>query len=77
MRPIVDGLQGQYGDRVAFQYLNAADSAAGEAAFKQLSLPGHPAFVIFSRDRRETYRGVGIIEAAVLEQQVAEAVAEP
>jgi hypothetical protein len=44
-------------------YLNAIDGDAGERAFAQLSLPGHPGFVVFDAEGRETYRAVGIVEA--------------
>lgn len=58
MQPIVNGLEEEYSDSVVFHYLNA--NTDGAAAFEQLGLRGHPAFVIFSPDGREVSRSVGL-----------------
>lgn len=58
MQPIVNGLEEEYSDSVAFRYLNA--NTDGVAAFDQLGLRGHPAFVIFSSDGQEVSRLVGL-----------------
>lgn len=63
MRPIVDGLREEFGDAIAFVYLNAADSGEGQRAFQTLRLPGHPGFVVFSADGVEMDRAFGIVSA--------------
>ena len=45
MAPIVDGLEADYGDRVAFQRLNA-DEDDGRAAAQTYRVRGHPAIVV-------------------------------
>lgn len=70
MRPIVDGLQEEFGGRVAFVYLNAADGGNGQALYEQLALPGHPSYAIFTPDGKETYRGFGIVDEAVLRENI-------
>jgi hypothetical protein len=60
MRPIVNGLETEFGDQVAFVYANAL--AESKQAFEQLALPGHPGFVIFSADQREVFRTFGVFE---------------
>jgi hypothetical protein len=44
MAPIVDGLEADYGDRVAFQRLSA-DEDDGRAAAQTYRVRGHPAIV--------------------------------
>ena len=58
MQPIVHRLEDEYGDQIAFEYLNARTD--GEAAFRSLNLPGHPVTLIFV-DGKEVYRGFGIV----------------
>jgi len=70
MRPIVDGLKNEYGDRVAFVYLNAADRAQGQAVFEKLALPGHPGSVVYTMDGRETYRGFGVVDESLLREKI-------
>lgn len=70
MRPIVDGLNGEYGEQVSFVYLNAADRGEGQAAYESLSLPGHPSSVIFTSDGQEAYRGFGVVDEGVLREQI-------
>lgn len=66
MTPIVDRLETDFGERIVFRRLNAADGVDGQQAFTQLALPGHPAFLIFLPDDREVYRSFGLVEEAVL-----------
>ena len=66
MTPIVNGLEDEFSERIFFLRLNAADGADGETAFKRLSLPGHPSFVIFTPDGQEQERLFGVVEAEVL-----------
>lgn len=68
MRPIVNGLEEQFGDRMAFVYTNAATD--GQEAFEALSLPGHPSYVIFNADNEEVYRTFGVVEEAQLRSAI-------
>ena len=61
MAPIVDGLQETFGEEMLFVALNA-DEGNGEILFRRLSLPGHPSFVIFSTDKTESYRAIGVFK---------------
>ena len=69
MRPIVDGLEQQFGEDVAFVYLNAREGE-GEVIFDHLTLPGHPAVVLFSTDRHETFRALGPVEEVILREAI-------
>ena len=62
MTPIVNGLEADYDNSVAFQYLNALDNSLGEQAFSLLNLRGHPSYVVFDQNGNEVYRAVGIID---------------
>lgn len=66
MRPIVDGLQARYSDRMTFVYMNARDGGQGEAVFDALSLRGHPGYVIFDSTGKEVYRQLGQVDEQVL-----------
>ncbi|QPC83108.1 hypothetical protein G4Y79_01660 [Phototrophicus methaneseepsis] len=68
MQPIVNGLEEEYSDSVAFRYLNA--NTDGAVAFEQLGLRGHPAFVIFLPDGREVSRSVGLQDEISLRNMI-------
>ncbi|GAB4430348.1 MAG: hypothetical protein Kow0031_11180 [Anaerolineae bacterium] len=65
MAPIVDGLEQQYGDSVAFKRINAAvgDGPAIMAAYR---IPGHPVTLIFNADGQEVQRFIGPQPAEVV-----------
>jgi len=65
MRPIVDGLQEEYEEQIAFVYLNAGDDADGQAIFQSLALPGHPSYIIFTQED-EVFRSFGIVDEIAL-----------
>ncbi len=75
MRPIVDGLQETYSNQMTFEYLDAEDNGVGQAIFEILSLPGHPSYVIFQPDGEELFRSFGIVDDAILIDEI-EAVIE-
>jgi len=75
MRPIVDGLQEEYNEQMAFVYLNASDDADGQASFQSLGLPGHPSYVVFSQED-EVFRSFGIVEEGTLVDAIAEVLNE-
>lgn len=58
MTPIVDGLEQQYRDTVAFKRINAIEGN-GPAIMQAYRLPGHPVTLIFNTDGREVQRFVG------------------
>jgi thiol:disulfide interchange protein len=66
MTPIVNGLEAEFADQIFFLRFNAADSAAGEAAFNRLSLRGHPSFVFFTPEGQEQERLFGVVDEAAL-----------
>lgn len=70
MRPIVDGLQAEFAERIAFEYVNAADNGTGQQAFSQLNLPGHPALIILQPDGSTTYRAFGIVDETTLRKAI-------
>jgi hypothetical protein len=69
MRPIVDGLQGDFGEDMTFIDVNAL-SGNGAQAFRQLRLPGHPSVVIFSSSSAEVYRAFGIVSIEQLRDAI-------
>lgn len=68
MQPIVNGLEDEYSNIVAFRYLNA--NTDGATAFEQLGLRGHPSFIIFLPDGREVSRSVGLQDEASLQNML-------
>ena len=68
MQPIVNGLQQEFGERVAFRTFNALDGGQGQRAFEQLHLPGHPSYLIFRPDGSEAHRSFGLLDADALRQ---------
>lgn len=77
MRPIVNGLEAEFTERAAFEYFNARDSAAGQAAFDALGLVGHPAVLVFDAAGHEVYRSYGLMPANDVRAVLALAVADP
>ena len=59
MAPIVDGLETDYGDRVAFQRLNAEEDD-GQAATQTYRVRGHPAIVVLNRQGDVVWSRVGV-----------------
>jgi thioredoxin-like negative regulator of GroEL len=59
MTPIVDGLEEEYGDRVAFQRMNV-DQADGRAAAETYRVLGHPAIVILDAGGNVVFSRVGV-----------------
>jgi mono/diheme cytochrome c family protein len=58
MTPIVDGLERQYGDQIAFQRVNATEGD-GPAIMRAYRVQGHPTILIFDRQGQEVSRLVG------------------
>ena len=72
MEPVVRGLEGEYGDRVAFagvDYYNEAN----EALVGQYRVPGHPTFVVLAPGGEVVGQFVGYTEEAALEGAIRQA----
>lgn len=69
MEPIVDGLEQQYGEQIAFQRLNV-NLAEGKAALEYYRLRGHPAYVILDSDGKMRWTAVGQLPVNVLTLQL-------
>ena len=59
MAPIVDGLEADYGDRVAFQRLNADENDGREAA-QTYRVRGHPAIVVINAQGDVVWSRLGV-----------------
>ncbi len=66
MRPVVDGLDQRYGDRVAFAGVDFYHSANAPLA-ERYGVTGHPTFVVVGSDGKEVARFRGFTEEADLE----------
>jgi thiol:disulfide interchange protein len=77
MQPIVNGLQAEFGNDMAFLDLDAADNADGQQAFEALSLPGHPSYVIYTPAGEELHRAFGVVSAASLQNAIENALNQP
>jgi hypothetical protein len=77
MRPIVDGLQEQYGDQVSFVYLNAQDGGQGEKAFSFYGLRGHPSLVFVRTDGEIGWINPGISTRAELQTAIEQEITSP
>ena len=70
MRPIVDGLEAEYGGQIDFLILNAEDGKQGEAAFRAYGLRGHPTLVLVRPGGEVAWIRPGIIPADELKQEI-------
>jgi len=68
MKPVVDGLEQEFGGRMTFQRLNAASE--GQALFQRYNLPGHPAYVIVDKQGNVIWRFVGQTTREMLENAI-------
>jgi thioredoxin-like negative regulator of GroEL len=59
MTPIVDGLEAEYGNRVAFQRLNANEDD-GRAAAQAYRVRGHPAIVVLNAQGDVVWSRLGV-----------------
>lgn len=71
MKPIVDGLEEDYGDRMAFLRLDAQNE--GRDAFTAYALRGHPSFVIIDTSGKVLWKSVGEQPRSRLEMGVRQA----
>jgi hypothetical protein len=74
MKPIVDGLELDYGDQVSFRWLDA--ESEGRAAFTAFGLRGHPAFVIIDTAGEVLWKSVGEQPGSRLEAGIRQVLGE-
>ena len=77
MRPIVDGLEAQYGDQIDFLFLDAGDGSTGEEAFDYYALRGHPALLIVTPEGAISWQNVGVVDWEAVQEQIQIAVVDP
>jgi thioredoxin-related protein len=65
MSPVVDGLEQDYGGRIAFQRFDA--QLEGERLFRQYGLRGHPAYVILDGKGEAVWQKIGEVSRQELE----------
>ncbi len=75
MRPVGNGLERQYGDRVAFAGVDFYNRANRELV-QQYRVTGHPTFIVLDRRGAVVERFVGYTEAAELEAALKQAAGE-
>lgn len=74
MRPIVHGLQAQYGDQIVFTYLDIDDPAVKPLkADYGFTLDARPLFVLLDAQGNTLQRWVGVVPKEDLEQALVEA----
>ena len=71
MKPVVDGLEVDYGERVLFVQLDAEN--AGRDAFVAFGLRGHPSFVIIDTTGKVLWKSIGEQPRGQLEEAVRQA----
>ena len=77
MRPVVNGLDERYGNRIDFRRYNIT-SEAGEAWATSYNVRGHPAMLLVDEQGQERWRYVGVIsEEAVAVELTAVLTQEP
>ena len=69
MEPIVDGLEGEFGDQMAFERRNAV-TEEGKAVMAGFSLRGHPSYAIVSPDGEHLWSAMGAMPAVALRAEV-------
>ena len=72
MRPVVNGLQEKYGDRVAFAGVDYYDES-NRQLFRKYEVLGHPTFVILDPNGKVVEQLTGFVEAEELEAAVRKA----
>jgi hypothetical protein len=72
MQPIVNGLQGEFGEQIDVVSLNAADGAEGQAAFVFYGLRGHPTVMLVEPGGAIAWTRTGLVTQEELEQELQE-----
>jgi hypothetical protein len=66
MLPIVDRLETQFADQMAFVTLASDDPEKGQPILRSLRMGGHPGYVILRHDGTEVQRHFGSMTEAAL-----------
>ena len=74
MKPIVDGLETQFGDQLAFQRINA-NEGDGPAIMRAYRIQGHPTILIVDKTGQEIKRFIGPQPAEALAKIIQETIA--
>lgn len=74
MKPIVNGLEGEYEDRVMFKQLDAVNE--GRTAFHAFELRGHPSFVIIDTAGEVLWKSLGQQDRSHLEAALRQTLSE-
>ena len=74
MAPIVNGLETEYGDRIAFQRLNV-DEPEGRMAARAYRIRGHPTIVLIDPQGEILWTTVGVIPREDVVQAIENAIA--
>ena len=69
MMPIVNGLEEDFGDQIAFQRLNV-DEPEGKMAAREYKVRGHPTMVLIDRSGEVVSRHVGVLPREFLVQAI-------
>jgi hypothetical protein len=69
MQPIVNGLEQQYGARLAFESRDAT-AAANQASMRAYGLRGHPSYAIVDQSGQVRWSASGSLPEAALRQKV-------
>jgi hypothetical protein len=69
MTPVVNGLEESYKNQIEFRWLDA-NSADGNAIFRNYQLLGHPSYVILNPQGEILWKGFGEQPASDLEDQI-------
>lgn len=75
MLPIVDRLETQYADKMAFESFVVDEFGRGQEIQSRLDIGGHPSFVILRSDGSEVQRHWGTMGEAALETSIQTALA--
>ena len=75
MRPVVHGLEQQYGDRVAFAGVDY-NNRANRDLVRQYRVLGHPTFVVLDREGQVVKQFVGHTPEADLDAALKQAVGQ-
>ena len=69
MQPIVNGLQTEYSDRMAFEQIDA-NSQEGQQRFQEYGFRGHPSYVITDVGGAVLWSATGQLPQALLQAQL-------
>lgn len=69
MQPIVDGLEGEFSQRIAFEKVDA-DTDEGQTLLRLYGLRGHPSYVIVDTTGSRLWRSSGQTSESALRNQI-------